>query len=137
MSSGTFSNGNGQRRTNAEPKPASDAASRDDLEALLALARQAGLLVTLDGQIGREKYQSIAGSVAALQRFAAALRQQATREAAAPSAPRHATRRSRARVHHGRRFSPCRACPLEAVRHHAHARHGGRQRRSARPGCAS
>jgi len=32
------------------------------------------LLVMLDGQIGREKYQSVAGSVLALQRFAAALR---------------------------------------------------------------
>ncbi|TCW84916.1 hypothetical protein C5O80_06620 [Burkholderia sp. SRS-46] len=137
MSFRTYSNGDGQRRTTAEPAPASDAASRDDLEALLALARQAGLLVTLDGQIGREKYQSIAGSVAALQRFAAALRQQAAREAATPPAPRHAPHHSRTRVNRGRRFSPCRACPLEAVRHHAHARHGGRQRRSARPGCMS
>lgn len=46
----------------------------DDTEALLALARSAGMLVTLDGQIGREKYQSVAGSLRAFQRFAAALR---------------------------------------------------------------
>jgi hypothetical protein len=46
----------------------------DDPETLLALARTAGLLVTLDGQIGREKYQSVAGSLHAFQRFAAALR---------------------------------------------------------------
>lgn len=45
----------------------------DDAEALLALARAAGMLVTLDGQIGREKYQSVAGSLRAFQRFAAAL----------------------------------------------------------------
>ena len=46
----------------------------DDPEALLALAPSAGMLVTLDGQIGREKYQSVAGSLRAFQRFAAALR---------------------------------------------------------------
>jgi hypothetical protein len=40
---------------------------------ILALAREAGMLVTLDGQIGREKYQSIAGSVASFRRFAEAL----------------------------------------------------------------
>ncbi|MCG5076957.1 hypothetical protein [Paraburkholderia tagetis] len=45
----------------------------DDAETLLALARSAGMLVTLDGQIGREKYQSVAGSLHAFQRFAAAL----------------------------------------------------------------
>jgi hypothetical protein len=31
------------------------------------------MLVTLDGQIGREKYQSIAGSLNAFRRFAQAL----------------------------------------------------------------
>ncbi|WP_213305354.1 hypothetical protein [Paraburkholderia sacchari] len=46
----------------------------DDADALLALARSAGMLVTLDGQIGREKYQSVAGSLRAFQCFAAALR---------------------------------------------------------------
>lgn len=45
----------------------------DDADALLALARSAGMLVTLDGQIGREKYQSVAGSLRSFQRFAAAL----------------------------------------------------------------
>lgn len=50
------------------------AIAADDSEALLALARNAGMLVTLDGQIGREKYQSVAGSLVAFQRFAAALR---------------------------------------------------------------
>ncbi|MFA8329620.1 hypothetical protein [Burkholderia ubonensis] len=136
MAFGSFPNGDGQRRAtraNAEPAPA----PRDDLDALLALARQAGLLVTLDGQIGREKYQSIVGSVAALQRFAAALRQQAAVAASAPSPVRRASRRGHVRVSRTRRFSPCRACPLETARHRAHARHGGRERRSARPGCVS
>lgn len=65
----------GQRRTRMLSAPAIPVAIRppDDLDALLALARESGLLVTLDGQIGREKYQSVAGSVLALQRFAAAL----------------------------------------------------------------
>ena len=36
---------------------------------ILELARGAGLLVTLDGQIGREKYQSVAGSLASFMRF--------------------------------------------------------------------
>lgn len=69
----------GQRRTRMLPATAVPAAIRppEDLDALLALARESGLLVTLDGQIGREKYQSVAGSVLALQRFAAALRARA------------------------------------------------------------
>ncbi|MET3213901.1 UNVERIFIED_ORG: hypothetical protein ABIC48_001644 [Burkholderia territorii] len=54
---------------------------------MLALAREAGLLVTLDGQIGREKYQSVAGSVLALQRFAAALSARNAADAPAASEP--------------------------------------------------
>jgi hypothetical protein len=42
---------------------------------ILELARGAGLLVTLDGQIGREKYQSVAGSLASFMRFVDALRE--------------------------------------------------------------
>ncbi|CAJ7148354.1 hypothetical protein [Burkholderia pseudomallei] len=57
----------------ARPRPAAARADRTD--ALLALAREAGMLVTLDGQIGRERYQSIAGSVASLMRFVTALEQ--------------------------------------------------------------
>ena len=41
---------------------------------ILELARSAGLLVTLDGQIGREKYQSIFGSLTSFMRFVEALR---------------------------------------------------------------
>lgn len=39
---------------------------------LAQLARDAGLTVLLDGKIGREEYQSVSGSLAALQRFAEA-----------------------------------------------------------------
>jgi hypothetical protein len=50
-------------------------ATTNDADDILELARGAGLLVTLDGQIGREKYQSIAGSLASFMRFVDALRQ--------------------------------------------------------------
>ncbi|GLU33762.1 hypothetical protein WKR88_16410 [Trinickia caryophylli] len=56
----------------------SDYATKDahdsEVDEILELARQAGLLITLDGQIGRQKYQSVAGSVNALLRFVEALR---------------------------------------------------------------
>ena len=39
---------------------------------LAQLARDAGLTVLLDGKIGRQEYQSVTGSLAALQRFAEA-----------------------------------------------------------------
>lgn len=51
----------------------------DDFSRILTLARDAGMLVTLDGQIGREKYQSIAGSLQAFRRFAQALCETAAR----------------------------------------------------------
>ncbi|ABX19569.1 hypothetical protein KTD19_22710 [Burkholderia multivorans] len=44
-----------------------------DMPALVALARDAGMLVILDGQIGRERYESVTGSIATLARFAQAL----------------------------------------------------------------
>ena len=50
------------------------AIAANDSEALLTLARNAGMLVTLDGRIGREKCQSVAGSMLAFPRFSAALR---------------------------------------------------------------
>jgi hypothetical protein len=40
---------------------------------LIQLAQASGMLVTLDGRIGREEYRSIYGSLAALQRFADAV----------------------------------------------------------------
>ncbi|MFM0472356.1 hypothetical protein [Paraburkholderia strydomiana] len=48
-------------------------AAAADFNRILTLARDAGMLVTLDGQIGRQKYQSIAGSLQAFRRFAQAL----------------------------------------------------------------
>jgi hypothetical protein len=48
--------------------------ARGEFDEILTLAREAGMLITLDGQIGREKYQSIAGSIASFRRFAEALR---------------------------------------------------------------
>ena len=50
-------------------------AHTSDVDNILELARGAGLLVTLDGQIGREKYQSVGGSLASFMRFVDALRQ--------------------------------------------------------------
>lgn len=41
---------------------------------IIGMARAAGMTVTLDGRIGREEYQSICGSISALQRFAEAVR---------------------------------------------------------------
>jgi hypothetical protein len=45
-----------------------------EIEQIVQLAREAGLLVTLDGRIGRETYQSVAGSLASFLRFVDALR---------------------------------------------------------------
>jgi hypothetical protein len=50
----------------------SDTAALDTVT-LVALARDAGMLVILDGQIGRERYESVTGSIATLARFAQAL----------------------------------------------------------------
>lgn len=48
-------------------------------------ARASGLTVILDGRIGREEYQSVCGSIAALQRFAESLLQcTADEQASAP-----------------------------------------------------
>jgi hypothetical protein len=52
---------------------AANKASTGTVEDILELAREAGLLVTLDGQIGREKYQSVAGSLSSFLRFVDAL----------------------------------------------------------------
>ncbi|MET3215722.1 UNVERIFIED_ORG: hypothetical protein ABIC48_003491 [Burkholderia territorii] len=58
----------------------SDAAALDTL-ALVALARDAGMLVILDGQIGRERYESVTGSIDTLARFAQALQLSALKAA--------------------------------------------------------
>lgn len=45
-----------------------------DFHEILALAREAGMLITLDAQIGRQTYNSVTGSLSSLARFADALR---------------------------------------------------------------
>lgn len=56
----------------------SDYAKKDEraseIDEIIRLARNAGLLVTLDGRIGRETYQSVAGSLTSFLRFANELR---------------------------------------------------------------
>lgn len=42
---------------------------------IIDMARASGMAVLLDGKIGREEYQSVCGSLWALQRFADAVRQ--------------------------------------------------------------
>jgi hypothetical protein len=42
---------------------------------IVDMARTSGLVVILDGRIGREEYQSVCGSLSALQRFAEAVRE--------------------------------------------------------------
>jgi len=41
---------------------------------IIDMARASGMTVILDGRIGREEYQSVCGSLSALQRFADAVR---------------------------------------------------------------
>jgi len=121
----------GQRRTRMLSAPAVPAAIRppEDLDALLALAREAGLLVTLDGQIGREKYQSVAGSVLALQRFAAALCARAGVAAPVVVWPRRKTRPGWPRL---RNRTPGGRGRLHGVRHGARVCRGARRRRDLR-----
>jgi hypothetical protein len=59
-----------------------------EFDDILALAREAGMLVTLDALIGREKYQSVSGSLASRLRFAEALRVAGTDQLAAWSPTR-------------------------------------------------
>ena len=55
----------------AAPKPAAPGHSLD----IVALARSVGMLITLDGCIGNEQYQSVFGSLLSLERFAQAVRE--------------------------------------------------------------
>lgn len=47
---------------------------------IIDVARASGLTVILDGRIGREEYQSVCGSVSALQRFAESLSRRAAQQ---------------------------------------------------------
>ncbi|KUY85447.1 hypothetical protein WS50_06765 [Burkholderia territorii] len=69
MSHADFRSDSGMRAATSDT---SDPAALDTV-ALVALARDAGMLVILDGQIGRERYESVTGSIATLARFAQAL----------------------------------------------------------------
>lgn len=42
---------------------------------IVALARGVGMLITLDGCIGNERYESVFGSLTSLERFAQAVRE--------------------------------------------------------------
>lgn len=48
---------------------------------IIEMARVAGLVVLLDGKIGREEYHSVSGSLPALRRFGDAFRAAAEAEA--------------------------------------------------------
>lgn len=61
------------RATSLAGQPQDTRNAVSEFDEILALARESGMLITLDGQIGREKYQSIAGSLHAFKRFAEAL----------------------------------------------------------------
>ncbi|PPK47600.1 hypothetical protein B0G57_101567 [Trinickia symbiotica] len=47
---------------------------------LIELARESGMAVLLDARIGREEYVSVSGSLAALARFADAVRKEPEKE---------------------------------------------------------
>jgi hypothetical protein len=53
---------------------------------LLEIARQSGMQVLLDAQIGQQMYHSVCGSLASLERFAAAVTAAAL-QSAQPSEP--------------------------------------------------
>ncbi|WP_109477175.1 hypothetical protein [Paraburkholderia sp. C35] len=55
---------------------------------IVDMARASGLTVILDGRIGQQEYQSVCGSMSALQRFAEALCQHAVNQ---NDAARHRT----------------------------------------------
>ncbi|MEJ2769280.1 hypothetical protein [Mycetohabitans sp. B46] len=63
---------------------------------ILELAKKSGFFVTLDGKIGREQYQSVHGSVTALERFAEAVRTEVDHERheKCPATPPPGTRQS-------------------------------------------
>ncbi|WP_446904720.1 hypothetical protein [Burkholderia sp. YIM B11467] len=78
MSHAIYRSESGNQTVN--PAEKSDTAALDTL-ALVALARDAGMLVILDGQIGRERYESVTGSISTLARFAQALQLSALKAA--------------------------------------------------------
>ncbi|NYH14179.1 hypothetical protein [Paraburkholderia bryophila] len=69
------------RATALAGQPQDTGKAVSEFDEILALARESGMLITLDGQIGREKYQSIAGSLHAFKRFVEALCESLTQSA--------------------------------------------------------
>ncbi|AWV00252.1 hypothetical protein DM992_12420 [Burkholderia sp. JP2-270] len=63
----------GRTGTSRSAAPTAQGCAVPDTQTLLALAREAGMMVMLDAQIGRERYESVTGSLASLARFAQAL----------------------------------------------------------------
>lgn len=89
---------------------------------IVDIARASGLVVVLDGRIGLEEYQSICGSVSALERFAEAVRQGAASqgESAAPRSPTaDPSRRLRLRLIAGLKISGGRPALARRVSHNA------------------
>ncbi|QVN21827.1 hypothetical protein [Burkholderia pyrrocinia] len=138
MTHRNFPGRDGQRRAagNARALPARTVSAgnrpSDDLDTLLALARDAGLLVTLDGQIGREKYQSVSGSVLALQRFATALCARAAPDAPAVSEPRRKARPGWPHANRLRSRTSAARGPLHVGRQRPRVRRGAGRRHDLR-----
>jgi hypothetical protein len=90
---------------------------------IVDIARASGLVVILDGRIGLEEYQSICGSLSALERFAEAVREgpASQRESAAPrTRAADLSERLRLRLISGLRISGGRAALARRVSHNAH-----------------
>jgi len=85
---------------------------------IIDMARASGLTVILDGRIGREEYQSVCGSVSALQRFAETLRRcagkQKDRAPDRSSAP-SPFGRLRRRIHEHARTTVAMAAPAQRM----------------------
>ncbi|MFP3566815.1 hypothetical protein [Paraburkholderia sp. SIMBA_030] len=65
---------------------------------IIDMARASGMAVILEGRIGREEYQSVCGSLSALQRFADAVRHDTAPSGIRRRAPRqnvHASAKER------------------------------------------
>jgi hypothetical protein len=58
----------------SKPSAPAPAAPKHALD-VVALARGVGMLITLDGRIGNERYESVFGSLLSLERFAQAVRE--------------------------------------------------------------
>ncbi|MEM5325013.1 hypothetical protein VSR34_00175 [Paraburkholderia sp. JHI2823] len=84
---------------------------------IIGMARASGLTVILDGRIGHEEYQSVCGSILALQRFAdSLLLRQAYGNDSAPHRPAAASASVRIRGRISKPAGTARAVALPARR---------------------